>query len=140
MAASNCEVPLVVTEVTDEPKVGEFVGQCKWFSDKLGYGFVTIQTGEHKGKDIFVHHSGIKPMNSNYKTLKKGEYVQLNIITGDHGLQAVDITGIGGGTLMCDVIPSTRAPTTVGTRQVHYRSVGNGGPRSQKSPQAPKDR
>ena len=119
---------LVVTEVSDEPNVGEFIGQCKWFSDKLGYGFVTIQTGEHKGKDIFVHHSGIKPMNSNYKTLKKGEYVNLNIITGDNGLQAVDITGVGGGTLMCDVVPSTRTPTTpvIGSRQVHFRGPTTG--------------
>lgn len=133
-------VPLVVNEVTDEPKVGDFVGQCKWFSDKLGYGFITVRDGEHKGKDIFVHHSGIKPLNSNYKTLKKGEYVNLNVTTGENGLvQAVDITGIGGGSLMCDVTPSIRSPTPVIAaapptphstgRHVHYRSV----PRRQKT-------
>jgi cold shock protein len=102
------ETPLVVNEINDDSKVGEFVGQCKWFNDKLGYGFITIQAGKDKGKDIFVHHSGIQPLNSNYKTLKKGEYVNFNIINGDNGLQAVDVTGIGGGSLMCDVLPAIK--------------------------------
>lgn len=95
----------VIKEVNNEPKVGEYVGQCKWFNDNLGFGFLTIQTGLNKGKDIFVHHSGIKPLNSNYKTLKKGEYVNFDIIEGDNGQQAYNVTGIGGGSLICDVTP-----------------------------------
>lgn len=108
------DVTMVVDEVNDEPKVGAYIGQCKWFSDKLGYGFITIVNGDHKGKDIFVHHTGIKPLNSNYKTLKKGEYINLNIVNGDNGLQGVDITGICGGSLMCDVIPFTRVTPPIG--------------------------
>lgn len=102
------EDTLVVNEANDDTKVGEYVGQCKWFNDVYGYGFLTIQTGAEKGKDIFVHHSGISPLNSQYKTLKKGEYVNFNIINGDNGLQAVNVTGIGGGSLMCDIVPSIR--------------------------------
>lgn len=111
------DTPLVVTEMPSVPVVGQYIGQCKWFSDKLGYGFVTIQNGDHKGKDIFVHHSGIKPLNSNYKTLKKGEYIDLNIVHGVNGLQAVDVTGILGGSLMCDVLPTPR--NTVPTDHQH---------------------
>jgi len=96
--------PVVVKEESDAPKVGAFIGQCKWFNDKLGYGFVTICNGDEKGKDIFVHHSGIKPMNSNYKTLRKGEYIQFDIIDGQNGLQATEVRGIGGGALMCDFV------------------------------------
>lgn len=106
-----CDIPLnvpIVNEIKDEPVVGKYVGQCKWFNDRYGYGFITVTQGEYKGKDIFVHHSGIKPLNSIYKTLKKGEYINFNIVAGDHGQQAVDITGIGGGTLMCDVLPAPR--------------------------------
>lgn len=126
MSSNDTPITLVVTEAVDERKVGDYIGQCKWFSDKLGYGFVTIQNGEHKGKDIFVHHSGIHPLNSNYNTLKKGEYVNLNIITGDHGLQAIDVTGILGGSLMCDVIPTLRVNLPVvgetpSGRQISYR-------------------
>lgn len=93
----------VLNEISD-PEHGGYIGQCKWFNDKLGYGFITICDGDKKGKDIFVHHSGIKPQNSNYKTLRKGEYINFNIINGMNGLQAVDITGINGGPLMCDVV------------------------------------
>jgi cold shock protein len=89
-------------EVVDEP-YGSYHGQCKWFNDKLGYGFITIRSDEYKGRDIFVHHSGIQPLNSDYKTLKKGEYISFNIKQGTNGLQAVSVTGIFGGTLMCDV-------------------------------------
>ena len=82
---------------------GKYTGQCKWFNDQLGYGFVTIIDGDEKGNDIFVHHSGISPLNSQYKTLCKGEYINFNTIQGANGLQAVDITGIKGGPLMCDI-------------------------------------
>lgn len=96
----------VISEVGDDVPVGNYTGQTKWFNDKLGYGFITIVFGDEIGKDIFVHHSGIKPLNSNYKTLKKGEYINFSIINGDNGLQAINVTGICGGSLMCDVLPS----------------------------------
>lgn len=98
------EEVLVVDEVVESDKLGAYTGQCKWFNDKLGYGFITICNGDMKGKDIFVHHSGIRPSNSNYKTLKKGEYIQFNVIDGVNGPQAVDITGIQGGPMMCDFV------------------------------------
>jgi cold shock CspA family protein len=103
----------VLSEVKDEVQYGAYTGQCKWFNDKLGYGFVTICSGDQKGKDIFVHHSGVKPLNSNYKTLRKGEYIQFNIIDGMNGLQAVDVRGIGGGPLMCDFVSTKRPPVPV---------------------------
>ena len=101
---------VLVEEETDADAVGTHVGQCKWFNDRLGYGFITVQTGADKGKDVFVHHSGIRPLNSNYKTLAKGEYVNFNVIAGNNGYQAVNVTGINGGTLMCDVTPTRNAP------------------------------
>lgn len=108
------ELGIVIQELPETNKVGEIIGQCKWFNDKLGYGFITIQDGNDKGKDIFVHHSGIRPCNSKYKTLKKGEYVNFDVINGENGLQAVNVTGILGGMLICDVIPSSRIMQTGG--------------------------
>ena len=99
---------IVIEEEHPESKIGTYMGQCKWFNDLLGYGFVTICDGTEKGKDIFVHHSGIKPLNSNYRTLKKGEYLNFNVVNGLNGLQAIDITGINGGPLMCDFVSVTR--------------------------------
>lgn len=102
--------PIVLNEMVEVESYGKYTGSTKWFNDKLGYGFVTICDGDDKGKDIFVHHTGVKPLNSNYKTLRKGEYIQFNIINGINGLQAVDVTGIKGGPLMCDYVTSKRMP------------------------------
>lgn len=109
--AEDIAVPVpVVQEVNNEPTVGKYVGQCKWWSDKLGYGFVTIQQGDMKGKDIFLHHSGIRPLNSIYRTLRKGEYINFDVIDGVNGMQASNVTGIGGGSLICDVNPYVKPP------------------------------
>jgi cold shock CspA family protein len=108
METQTVDAPVLIEKDT-EPCVGTFTGQCKWFNDRYGYGFITVTTGEKKGVDIFVHHTGIRPLNSIYRTLRKGEYVNFNIVMGENGDQAVDVTGIGGGTLMCDVLPPPRA-------------------------------
>jgi CspA family cold shock protein len=120
-------VPKVLVEETNEPKVGTLVGQCKWFNDNLGFGFLTIQNGNEKGKDIFVHHSGIKPLNSNYKTLTKGEYVNFDVVEGPNGQQAVNVTGIFGGSLMCDITPFAKGQHIYATprqQQTHQHTPG----------------
>jgi cold shock CspA family protein len=100
------ESTVSITTTVPESEVlgtyGEYVGNCKWFNHKIGYGFVTIINGDQKGKDIFVHHTGVQPKNSNFRTLSKGEYVSLNLTQGQNGLQGIDITGVFGGPLMCD--------------------------------------
>jgi cold shock CspA family protein len=86
---------------------GEYVGYVKWFSNNIGYGFVTVYTeGEMRGRDVFVHHSGVKPLNSNYRTLQKGEYISFDLGESDNGKQAINVTGVFGGPLMCDHRPS----------------------------------
>ena len=110
----------VLEEVIDSEVVGEHTATCKWFNDKLGFGFVTICDGNEKGKDIFVHHSGIKPLNSIYKTLKKGEYINFNIVNGMNGLQAIDVTGINGGPLMCDHVIGKKVNDTSSPQQEVY--------------------
>jgi len=77
-------------------------GTVKWFRNSLGYGFLTYLDGNNKGKDVFVHHSGIKPIKSQYKTLQQGEYVDFSVIDGDNGPQAINVQGVCGGPLMCD--------------------------------------
>lgn len=129
----------ILNEVVESTNEGSVIGQVKWFSDKLGYGFVTINEGTDKGKDIFVHHSGIKPANSNYKTLRKGEYVNFNIVKGINGLQGVDITGINGGPLMCDIVMGSRkvdGPPPTTTRPGDWQTVSRR-PFAPKGPKPP---
>jgi len=81
------------------------IGQVKWFNTKAGYGFITVKTGEHSGKDIFVHYSAILVENSQYKYLVQGEYVEFCLVksTNDkYEYHAVDVSGICKGTIMCE--------------------------------------
>ncbi|AUF82471.1 cold-shock protein [Tetraselmis virus 1] len=79
------------------------VGRCKWYDDRKGYGFIVVCEGQNKNSDIFVHNKNIKPMISQRRTIKKGEYVSMNIAVGEDGRpQATDVTGVFGGPLMCD--------------------------------------
>jgi cold shock CspA family protein len=98
----------IVFEVNTERQYGSIIGSCKWFNKKVGYGFITIYNGEHKGSNIFVHHTGIQPLNSHFKTLKKGEYISLDIVQGTNGNQAVNVKGVCGGPLMCDHIETPK--------------------------------
>ena len=81
------------------------MGQCKWFNDQRGYGFITVVEPVDNliGKDIFVHHTGLVPKNNSFKTLTKGEYVSFTVEWGQKGeLQAFQVTGPYYGSLMCD--------------------------------------
>lgn len=97
---------IIVSETCVAPH-GEYVGCVKWFSNNIGYGFVTVYSdGEMKGRDVFVHHSGVKPLNNNYRTLQKGEYISFDLGDSDSGKQAINVTGVFGGPLLCDHRPS----------------------------------
>lgn len=76
-------------------------GVCKWFSNKKGFGFITVVSENNKGEDIFVHQSNLKPTKSTYRTLSQGEYIQFNMDASERG-QAVNVSGIDNGPLMCD--------------------------------------
>lgn len=82
-------------------------GIVKWFNDNVGYGFITVNSGEHKTKDIFVHFSAIHLLNSQnkhqYRYLVQGEYVDFDLVSSQneqHEYQAVNVTGVNGGPLM----------------------------------------
>jgi cold shock CspA family protein len=90
-----------MTEEKQERIVGSELGQVKWFDNKLGYGFITVLTNNHKGTDIFVHQTNISPLETEFRTLMKGEYISLNV-SNDEKVQAINVTGVLGGSLRCD--------------------------------------
>jgi len=92
-------------EVTSSTTSERMTGRVKWFNNKAGYGFITVTDGSRSGSDIFIHHSAIQVENQQYKYLVQGEYVEFslhNIPSGNHEVQAVDVSGIKGGKLMCE--------------------------------------
>ena len=82
-----------------------WTGRVKWFNNKAGYGFITITDGFRLDTDIFVHHSIINVENQQYKYLVQGEYVEFDMVrteSGHHEWQALNVSGIRGGKLMCE--------------------------------------
>lgn len=83
----------------------KMLGQVKWFNNKAGYGFITVSDGELANKDIFIHYTSIRVTNSQYKYLVQGEYVEFSLVKSandKHEYQATEVSGIKGGSLMCE--------------------------------------
>lgn len=87
---------------TDSQQV--YQGMVKWFNNRLGYGFIkVVDNSDRHDSDIFVHQSKITPSVSEYRTLRKGEYVSFQVCPDDKNTwQANNVTGINGGPLLCD--------------------------------------
>lgn len=62
-------------------------GTVKWFNNAKGYGFILADEG---GEDLFAHYSAIQM--EGYRTLKAGQQVNFDIIQGDKGYHAANIT------------------------------------------------
>ena len=65
-------------------------GTVKWFNDAKGFGFIDPADG---GAPVFVHFSVIE--GPGYKTLREGEAVEFEILSGPKGRQAVHVKKLG---------------------------------------------
>jgi CspA family cold shock protein len=63
------------------------IGTVKWFNDDKGFGFISRESGE---KDCFVHHSAIQ--GNGYKSLAEGERVEFDVVQGQKGPAAENVT------------------------------------------------
>ncbi|QST02809.1 cold-shock protein (plasmid) [Pontibacillus sp. ALD_SL1] len=61
-------------------------GTVKWFNATKGFGFIEQEGGE----DVFVHYSAIQ--DEGFKTLDEGQAVTFEIVEGDRGPQAANVT------------------------------------------------
>ena len=64
-------------------------GTVKWFNAQKGYGFIT---NEATGEDVFVHFSALNM--DGFKELKDGEKVEFEVVEGEKGPQAANVTRI----------------------------------------------
>ncbi|PLX34697.1 MAG: cold-shock protein [Clostridiales bacterium] len=62
------------------------IGTVKWFNAEKGFGFISIE-GED---DVFVHYSAIEM--DGFKTLEEGQEVQFEVVQGERGPQAANVT------------------------------------------------
>ncbi len=61
-------------------------GTVKWFNESKGFGFIT----QEDGPDVFAHYSEIQ--GNGFKTIAEGENVSFEVINGDKGPKATNIT------------------------------------------------
>ena len=98
------------TENNTTPAV-RHLGQVKWFNSKAGYGFITMKNESDEDVDIFTHYSTVKVVDSQYKYLVQGEYVEFELAEStneNHKFQAFNVTGIQNGKLMCETRQQNR--------------------------------
>ncbi len=63
-------------------------GTVKWFNSEKGFGFITVDGGN----DVFVHYSAIEC--DGFKTLEEGQAVEFQVVDGQKGPQASNVTKI----------------------------------------------
>jgi cold shock CspA family protein len=130
----------------DKPVESRLTGRVKWFNNKTGFGFITALTdseGVKEGSDVFVHHSAIKVAQEQYRYLVQGEYVEFvlsKLVSADadasaskHEFQAVNVSGVKGGKLICETRWESRTASDGGAGP---RSGSNGGSRFKRADEA----
>lgn len=117
---------------TDFDRKHVFVGRVKWFNNKTGYGFITSCDDKNKDEDVFVHHSGVRVNEQQYKYLVQGEYVEFKLTSTAEGskypYQAANVTGMWGGKLMCETrneMPSRNRKPRNPTQQQYTGAQNN---------------
>lgn len=136
---SSNDIP-TSTDSSMEPNRTNMIGCVKWFNNKAGYGFISLNDNNDPNKttDVFVHHSAVVVKTEQYKYLVQGEYVSFDTSKTDNSeyeWQASNVRGVHGGNLMCETrfqsrsssnpMPS-RTNSSAPTNENGWKRVGGG--------------
>ena len=68
--------------------MARITGTVKWFNDAKGFGFIQREGGA----DVFVHFSAIQ--GNGFKSLAEGDKVEFEIVDGQKGPQAANVSKV----------------------------------------------